>query len=205
MTTIMHRFARTTAVAVALTALGGCSQAGSLGNVLGSVLGGGQTAGSQVSGTIQNVDTRNQQINLRQSNGQGVSLVFDQQTKVVYQNQSYGVASLEYGDQVTARVQSTQNGAYYTDLVQVDQPVQGSAGGTSSNTQIYQLQGSVRRIDLQNGLFEIVNNNTLLTVSMPYNPTRADQQRFQSLRVGDVARFTGVYLNTSRVELRQFN
>jgi len=103
MTTIMHRFARTTAVAVALTALGGCSQAGSLGNVLGSVLGGGQTAGSQVSGTIQNVDTRNQQINLRQSNGQGVSLVFDQQTKVVYQNQSYGITSLEYGDQVTAR------------------------------------------------------------------------------------------------------
>jgi hypothetical protein len=205
MSTIMHRFARTTAVVVALTALGGCSQAGSLGNVLGSVLGGGQTAGSQVSGTIQNVDTRNQQINLRQSNGQGVSLVFDQQTKVVYQNQSYGVASLEYGDQVTARVQSTQSGAYYTDLVQVDQPVQGSAGSTSSNTQVYQLQGSVRRIDLQNGLFEIVNNNTLLTVSMPYNPTRADQQRFQNLRVGDVARFTGVYLNTSRVELRQFN
>ena len=205
MTTIIkQRLARRAAAVIALATVGACSQAGSLGNVLGSVLG-GQSGGSQVSGTIQNVDTRNQQINLRQSNGQGVSLVFDQQTKVVYQNQSYGVASLEYGDQVTARVQSTQNGAYYTDLVQVDQPVQGSAGGTSSNTQIYQLQGSVRRIDLQNGLFEIVNNNTLLTVSMPYNPTRADQQRFQSLRVGDVARFTGVYLNTSRVELRQFN
>jgi hypothetical protein len=188
MSTIMHRFAQTTALAVALTALGG-----------------GQASGSQVTGTIQNVDTRNQQINLRQSNGQGVSLVFDQQTKVVYQNQSYGVTSLEYGDQVTARVQSTQNGAYYTDLVQVDQPVAGSAGGTSNNTQVYQLQGSVRRIDLQNGLFEIVNNNTVLTVSMPYNPTRADQQRFQSLRVGDVTRFTGVYLNSSRVELRQFN
>ncbi|MEO5817248.1 MAG: hypothetical protein ABIT20_18420 [Gemmatimonadaceae bacterium] len=203
MSTIMQRYARIAAAAVAITALGGCSQAGSLGNVLGSVLGGGQASGSQVSGTIQNVDTRNQQINLRQSNGQGVSLVFDQQTKVVYQNQNYGVTSLEYGDQVTARVQSTQNGAYYTDLVQVDQPVQGS-GAATSNSQVYTLQGSVRRIDVQNGLFEIASNNQVLTVSMPYNPTRADQQRFQNLRVGDVARFAGVYLNSSRVELRQF-
>ena len=203
MSTIMHRFARTTAAAVAIAALGGCSQAGSLGNVLGSVLGGGQAGGSQVSGTIQNVDTRNQQINLRQSNGQGVSLVFDQQTKVVYQNQSYGITSLEYGDQVTARVQSTQNGAYYTDLVQVDQPVAGS-GGTTSNSQVYTLQGTVRRIDAQNGLFEITSGNQVLTVSMPYNPTRNDQQRFQNLRVGDVTRFAGVYLNNSRVELRQF-
>jgi hypothetical protein len=203
MSTIMQRFARTTVAALAATAIGGCSQAGSLGNVLGSVLGGQTGGGSQVSGTIQNVDTRNQQINLRQSNGQGVSLVFDQQTKVVYQNQSYGVTSLEYGDQVTARVQSTQSGAYYTDLVQVDQPVAGS-GGTTSTAQVYTLQGSVRRIDTQNGLFEIANGNTVLTVSMPYNPTRADQQRFQNLRIGDVAKFAGVYLNSSRVELRQF-
>jgi hypothetical protein len=202
MSTIMQRYARRIAATVAIASLGGCSQAGSLGNVLGSVLG-GQSGGSQVSGTIQNVDTRNQQINLRQSNGQGVSLVFDQQTKVVYQNQSYGITSLEYGDQVTARVQSTQNGAYYTDLVQVDQPVAGS-GGTTSNKQVYTLQGSVRRIDVQNGWFEIANNNQVLTVSMPYNPTRSDQQRFQNLRVGDVTRFAGVYLNNSRVELRQF-
>ncbi|MEO5817086.1 MAG: hypothetical protein ABIT20_17590, partial [Gemmatimonadaceae bacterium] len=67
MSTTMHRFARTTAAALAIGALGACSQAGSLGNVLGSVLGGGQGGGSQVSGTVQNVDTRNQQINLRQS------------------------------------------------------------------------------------------------------------------------------------------
>jgi len=203
MTTIIkQRLARRAAAVIALATVGACSQAGSLGNVLGSVLG-GQSGGSQVSGTIQNVDTRNQQINLRQSNGQGVSLVFDQQTKVVYQNQSYGVTSLEYGDQVTARVQSGQNGSYYTDLVQVDQPVAGSGSGTS-NAQVYTLQGSVRRIDSQNGLFEIVNNNTVLTVSMPYNPTRADQQKFQNLRIGDVTRFAGVYLNNSRVELRQF-
>ena len=39
---------------------------------------------------------------------------------------------------------------------------------------------------------------------MPYNASRADVQRFQNLRNGDNVRFYGVYLNNSRVELRQF-
>jgi hypothetical protein len=60
-------------------------------------------------------------------------------------------------------------------------------------------------VDVANGWFEVSpNNNTVLTVTMPYNLSRADQQRFQNLRNGDVVRFYGVYLNNSRVELRQF-
>ena len=201
-----HRIARVGALALTMFVLGACSQAGSLGSVLGSVLGGQQGAGQRVSGTIQSVDTRSQRINLRQSNGQTVALGYDNQTQIVYQNQNYGVTSLEYGDQVTARVQSAQNGAYYTDLVQVDQPVAGSNTGTSgtSNSQLQTLQGAVRRVDQANGWFEMNTGNVTLIVSLPYNPSRADQQRFQNLRVGDVVRFTGVYLNNNRVELRQF-
>lgn len=204
--TITHRIARTTAAALALATLGACSQAGSLGNVLGSVLGGGEQSGSQVSGTVRSVDTRNQQIALQQSNGQTVAIGFDQQTKVVYQNQNYAVTSLENGDQVTARIQQTQNGAYYTDYVQVDASVQSTTGGASSTSGgVQSLQGSVRRVDVQNGLFDVsASNNVTITVSMPYNATRADVQKFQSLRNGDVVRFTGVFLNNSRVELRQF-
>ena len=115
------------------------------------------------------------------------------------------MTSLEYGDQVTARVQSTQNGAYYTDLVQVDQPVSGSNTGTSNNSQLQTLQGAVRRIDQANGWFEMnASNGGTLVVSLPYNTSRADQQRFQNLRIGDNVRFTGLYLNNNRVELRQF-
>jgi hypothetical protein len=193
---------RGTAV-LGLATLGACSQASGLGNVLGSVLGGGQQ--NQVSGTIQNVDTRNAQIVLRQSNGQTVGLLYDNNTKVVYQNQNHPVTDLEYGDQVTARIQQTQNNNYYTDLVQVDQSVTTSSSSTSPSGQLQTLQGSVRRIDAANGLFLLdVNSSTQLTVSMPYNPSRTDQQRFQNLRVGDQVRFGGVYLNNSRVELRQF-
>ena len=201
--TITHRIARTTAAALALATVGACSQAGSLGSVLGGVLG-GQQSGSQVSGVVRTVDTRNQQIALQQSNGQTVAIGFDNQTKVVYQNQNYSVTSLENGDQVTARIQQTQNGAYYTDYVQVDASVQ-STGTSTTSGDVQSLQGTVRRVDTVNGWFDVsASNNVTLTVSMPYNATRTDVQRFQGLRNGDVVRFTGVFLNNTRVELRQF-
>lgn len=201
---LIQKFARLGAATLAIVTFSGCSQAGGLGGILGSVLGGGQQQGNQVSGTIRGVDTRNAQIVLQQSNGQSVGLSYDNQTKVVYQNQNYSVSSLENGDQVTARVQQTQNGGYYTDYVQVDQSVSTNTGGTS-NAQVQSLQGSVRRVDVANGWFELsANSNVVLTVSMPYNASRADVQRFQNLRNGDNVRFYGVYLNNSRVELRQF-
>ena len=39
---------------------------------------------------------------------------------------------------------------------------------------------------------------------MPYGARSTDVQTFNNLRVGQNVRFYGVYLNTSRVELRQF-
>jgi Cu/Ag efflux protein CusF len=205
----IRQYARLGAAALAITSLGACAQNGGLGNVLGSVLG-GQQQSNQVSGTVRGVDTRNGQIVLQQSNGQSVGLSYDNQTKIVYQNQNYNVSSLENGDQVTARIQQTQNGGYYTDYVQVDQSVSSgnntnNGGVYSSNGQVQSLQGTVRRVDVANGWFEISpNNGAVLTVTLPYNATRADVQRFQNLRSGDVVRFNGVYLNNSRVELRQF-
>ena len=199
----MHRIGRCAAVGM-LAALGACSSVGNLGNILGGVLGRGGQAG-QVSGYVQGVDTRSQIIALQQPNGQPVNLLFDNQTKVIYNNQSYAVTSLDRGDQITARVQNTDNG-YYTDVVQVDRPVQGSAGEatTSSAGNVQTMQGTVRQIDQQNGLFTMDVSNTRLTVSMPFSPRRADLTKFQSLRSGDVVRIAGVFLNNSRVELRQF-
>ena len=201
----MHRIGRRAAAVGMLAALSACSSAGTLGNVLGSVLGGaGGSQANQVSGHVLGVDTRSQVIGLQASNGQSVNILFDNQTRVVYNNQSYAVTSLDRGDQVTARIQSTGNG-YYTDLVQVDRPVQASAGSSTTGGNVQMLQGTVRQVDQQNGLFTMdVNNVGRLMISMPYSPTRADLSRFQNLRSGDVVRIAGVPLNNSRVELRQF-
>lgn len=200
----MHRLGRGAVAAGMLATLAACSAMNSIGSVLGGIIPGGGSQ-SQVSGYVSGVDTRAQVIGLQQPNGQPVNLLFDNQTKVVYNNQSYPVTSLDRGDQVTARIQNTNNG-YYTDLVQVDQPVNGSAGSsTSTSGTVQSVQGTVRQIDRQNGLFTMdVSNGTRLTVSMPYSPNRADLTKFQNLRSGDVVRIAGVFLNSSRVELRQF-
>jgi hypothetical protein len=205
MTTISHRAARTAAAALLFGALSACSQAGGLGSILGSVLGGGMGGGqgSQVSGYVQGVDTRSQQLYLQQPSGQTVTLVFDNNTQVVYNNQRYPVTSLERGDEVTARVQSSNNGAYYTDLVQVDRSVSGSTGGSTANVQ--SIQGTVRQVDYNNGLFTLdAQNGYRLTVQLSSNISRSDLDRFRNLRAGDYARFYGAVLNNSRVELRQF-
>jgi hypothetical protein len=195
----MRAFRRGAAAVSTLVVLAACSNTG-LGNVLGSVLGGG----GKVSGYVQGVDTRSQIIALQSSNGQTVNLQYDNQTKVVYNNQNYPVTSLDRGDQVTASVQTTRNNEYYTDLVEVDQPVQGSNGSTASGN-VQTIQGTVRGIDTQNGLFSLdLGTGTRVTVSMPYSPSRADRYRFQYLRQGDYVRIAGVYLNNTRVELRQF-
>ncbi|MDF1504581.1 hypothetical protein [Roseisolibacter sp. H3M3-2] len=212
MTTI-ERAARRGAAALILAATTACasgSGGGGLGEILGSVLGGGATGGgsnaAQVSGVVRQVDTRSRQIGLQLSNGQTVGLGYDDQTQVVYNNQRYAVTSLDPGDQVTARVQQAGSNAYYTDLVQVDQPVQGTGGTTAgSDESVRAVQGTVRQVDQQNGLFSLQTSNGTLTVSLPYNVSRTDQQRFQSLRPGDSVRLYGVYLNATRVELRQFN
>lgn len=194
----IQRTARMGAAVLMFAGVGACSSVGGLGNVLGSVLGGS----NQVSGSVQGVNTRYSQISIQQSNGQTVNLTYDNQTQVVYQNRNYPVTSLEYGDQVTARITNSGNNGNYTDLIQVDQSVSGTTGGTS-NTQ--SIEGNVRQVDQTNGWFTVsASNRGTVTVTMPYNPRRSDLNRFQTLRAGDYVRLYGVILNNSRVELQQF-
>ncbi len=186
--------------ALMIASLGACAGT-QLGNVLGSVLGGGAQSG-QLSGTIRGVDARSQQIAIQESNGQTVPVYYDNQTRVVYQNQNYSPTALENGDQVTARVQANGN-SYYTDYVQVDQSVSGGGVGASSNMQ--SLQGTVRQVDRRNGVFTVdVNNYTTLTVTLSGNLTTNDLNTFNNLRSGDFVRFYGTYLNSSTVALSQF-
>jgi hypothetical protein len=202
--TRLQRAAGAVTAALFVSVAGACST-NSLGNVLGGVLGGGQQ--QEMSGTVQGVDTRSQQIFLQQSNGQTIGIGYDSRTQVVYQNQTYSVNSLERGDQVTVRINNTDGGgnnnAYYTDYVRVDQSVSSTGGTTSGNVQT--IQGNVRQVDVANGWFTInAGNNGTVTVSLPYNARSADVNKFRNLRSGDHVRLYGVYLNNSRVELRQF-
>ena len=200
---IHQRIARGTAAIATLATLTACSGGGgALGDILGSVL---TPQSQQVAGTIRGVDTRAQQISLQQSNGQTVGIGYDANTKVVYQNRVYAVTNLENGDQVSARVQTGNNNTYYTDSIHVTASVSGTGGTTGSGEVVQQLQGTVRQVDRTNGWFTLdAGSGVIITVSMPYRPSTTDANRFQNLRTGDNVRILGVYLNASRVELRQF-
>ena len=194
----IQRAARVGAAALFISAAGACSTLGSLGNVLG----GGGT--EDISGTVQGVDTRSQQLFVQQSNGQTVGIGYDSRTQVVYQNQTYSVNSLERGDQVTARITSSGNNGsnYYSDYIRVDQSVTGT-GGTSGNVQT--IQGNVQSVNYAQGWFVVRSNqNVNVTVSLPYNANRTDVNRFNNLRNGDFVRIYAVYLNSQRAELRNF-
>ena len=186
--------------ALMMVSIGACANS-QLGNILGGVLG-PTTQSSQLSGTVRNVDSRSQEIAIQTSNGQTVPVSYDNQTQVVYQNQNYSPNALEYGDMVTARVQPAGN-AYYTNYVQVDQSVT-TNGTLSSDIQL--LQGTVRQVDRRNGLFTIdMSNNNTLSVTLPYNVSSKDRNRFNNLRSGDRVRFYGRYLSNAQIELAQFH
>lgn len=201
---LMTMSMRAATTALLLASASACSSAGGLGSILGSVLGAGSGQGNQLSGYVQGVDTRNRQIGIQQSNGQTIAVSYDNNTQVIYNNRSYPVTSLENGDQVTLRIQQLQNGGYYTDAIQVDRSVSGQSTIQSGNVQL--LEGYVRQVDQANGLFLLdASNGARLTVQLPQQIARSDLDRFRNLRVGDYTRFYGVYVNNSRVELRQFN
>ena len=200
------KIAKIGVVVLALASTAGCAGTGGLGSVLGSVLGGGgQQQASQVSGQVAGVDTRNQQIGLRQSNGQVVAVSYDQNTQVVYQNQSYPITALENGDQVTLRLQQTNNGGYYTDMVQVDQSVRGSSSVGYPQGNVSSFVGTVRSVARQQGFFSLtMQNGAVVTVQLPSQVNRNDLSRFNSLRAGDYVQFYGVNMGNNNIELRQF-
>ena len=62
---------------------------------------------------------------------------YDNRTQVVYRNQAYPATAIRQGDNVTARVQSNGNNAYYSDYIQIndaaDEPLR-EARAVSSHT-----------------------------------------------------------------------
>ena len=194
-------------------AITGCSQLGTLGNVLGGVLQPGAGSGSsEVYGLVRGVDTQRQLIQIQTQNGQVGNIYFDQNTQVVYQNQRYPVTALEQGDQIGMRIQQTQNGQYYTDYITVTQSVQESNGGYNTNTGVYngggsgytRAEGRVSWVDLQRGQFGLSTNGGTLTVVMPYQSNTTDASRFRNLRQNDYVRVEGQLVSNARLELSRF-
>lgn len=201
------------ALAVSMVAAG-CSTAN---NPLGGVLGGIMNSGnSTVSGQVAGVNARAQQVFINMDNGQQIGLQYDNQTQVVYGNQSYPVRSLEPGDYVSAQIQGTGNGGYYTSYIQVQRSVSssnnypGSYGryGTypnGGNSNYGTIEGTVSQVNYNNGTFMLREpNGPNMWVSLSPNPRRQDVQIFNRLRNGNYVRVQGQFMGGNQFRLSAF-
>lgn len=108
------------ALGAAMLVASGCSNLGSIGNVLGSVLGGQQGARQQqIDAEIQQVDANGGRLYVRTQDGQQGTIRVDSRTQVVYNNQQYPVTALERGDVVRIQLQQTQNNELYATRIDV--------------------------------------------------------------------------------------
>jgi hypothetical protein len=184
----------------------GCGAARNLDEAIGAVLAPPGSTESQVSGEITNVDTRNQIIDLRTSDGRSGQVRYDNNTRVVYQQQEYNVTALERGDVVSMRLQNTNNNELYTNEILVTQSVQDRTGvpstGTSSGLQ--RLEGTVGVIDNTRGTFELRTGNYTYMVQLSYNATSSVRDRFNRMRAGDFVRVEGRWVNNSTIQIERF-
>lgn len=105
-----------------------CAQLGSVGDILGSVLGGGRQQQSQIDAQIQRVDANGQRLFVNTREGQSGAVRFDSQTLVVYNQRQYPVTALSPGDIVVMQVQQTTQNELYAARIDVTQPVQQQRG-----------------------------------------------------------------------------
>ena len=109
----------TLALGAALLLSSGCSNLGSIGNILGSVLGGQGAQQQQIDAEIQQVDANGGRLYVRTQDGQQGTIRVDSRTQVVYNNQQYPVTALERGDVVRIQLQQTQNNELYATRIDV--------------------------------------------------------------------------------------
>jgi hypothetical protein len=95
---------------------------GDLGDILGSP---SAEQASDVRGTVDNVDTRAMRIDLDTSyvnnlrdERQNQSVYYDNNTRVVFQNNTYRVEDLERGDEISIRG-SNRDGRYVAETIEV--------------------------------------------------------------------------------------
>jgi hypothetical protein len=119
---------RIATLALAAMLLAACGSAGGMLGDIGSILGSPSTEQpSDVRGSVTSVDTNARRIdlnvayvnNLRSSgSNQTGSIYYDNNTRVVYNNQNYAVTDLERGDEIEVRGVN-DNGRYVAQTITV--------------------------------------------------------------------------------------
>lgn len=118
---------RIATLALAALLVAACGSSGGLGSISDIILGSPSTSqSSDVKGTVSGIDTSARRIdldvsyinNLRNTNTQRGSIYYDNNTRVVYQGNTYNVGDLERGDEIEV-VGVNDNGRYIAQTITV--------------------------------------------------------------------------------------
>src|SRR5690606_37826322 len=101
---------------------------------------------------IEGVNAQQQAIQVRTDQGQTGTVLYDQNTVVVYRQQQYPATALERGDIAVMQVQQIDQNRIYASRIDVQQSVQERTGGqTQQGGQMLQMSGRVGQVDHQRG------------------------------------------------------
>ena len=162
--------------------------------------------GSAIRGTVRYIDTSRRTIEVDRGNGSVMTVDYDVNTPVSYNNQTYRVADLERGDEIDIQVRDLGSGRYVAQQINVVRNVSSGSGvygsGTTS-TQSATVRGTVRYVDTSRRTLELesaswrsnfnsgtgMNNSSRITISYDANTNVDVSGRLypvSGLEVGDV-------------------
>jgi hypothetical protein len=204
MMNLFNRAALGLTLALALTAIAGCSD--NIALVGRPTLELGQ---DEFVAEVERLDISSREIHLRPNNSRTRVVGYSTDARVMYRDREYPVTQLEDGDIVAMRLRQDSRGNSYTDLIRVQESIRDrnqSRGDTSrAGTGIQTVDGRVDQVDFQRSSFEIRGQSReRVIVSLSDNARRADVDRFRALRSGDYVRVEGRFLNRERFELDSF-
>lgn len=157
--------------------------------------------GSDLTGEVERVDTRREEIFLRTRDGRTTVVSFDRQSRVLYRGRELPVTALRPGDQVALRVRGGERGVPVADLVRVREQL-GERERVARSGRIETLEGIVERVEEGRGFFELrPSRGPTVRVMVPENREREELAR---LREGDRVRIEGWFLGREEFELASF-
>jgi hypothetical protein len=196
-------------LALALTAIAGCSDNIALVGRDTLPVGSTQTVSEEFVAEVERINTGSREISLRPNDGRTRVVGYSTDARVLYRGREYPVTQLEAGDIVAMQLRQDSRGNSYTDLIRVQENIrdrdQSRGGITRPGTGIQTVDGRVEQVDFQRSSFEIRDpSRERVLVSLPDNARRSDVDRFRTLRSGDYVRVEGRFLDRERFELEGF-
>jgi hypothetical protein len=196
-------------LALALTAIAGCSDNIALVGRDTLPVGSTQTVPDEFVAEVERINTGSREISLRPNDGRTRVVGYSTDARVLYRGREYPVTQLEAGDIVAMQLRQDSRGNSFTDLIRVQESIrdrdQSRGGITRPGTGIQTVDGRVEQVDFPRSSFEIRDQSReRVLVSLPDNARRSDVDRFRALRSGDYVRVEGRFLDRERFELEGF-